>query len=104
MSFLTNQTYSIMKKLKLNELKVDSFVTRLSNDEQANLKGGTTPLCSLLASLVISAVKDGLDDLAETPTKTGSTRINASPCPATRFQTKGNAGTCAHAHCHCVTD
>jgi len=33
-----------MKKLKLNELKVKSFVTALENNESNTVKGGSNPL------------------------------------------------------------
>lgn len=96
-----------MKKLRLDELKVDSFVTKLSGNEGKNLKGGTTPACvasGVLIGVLYGEVKDALEEASETPTVTGSTIVDHSPCPVTPMQTQAGAGTCAHAHCHCETD
>jgi hypothetical protein len=50
-------------KLNLEDLKVESFITTLSDEEKDNLKGGTSqgsmPGCSLLRVQCIAASETG---------------------------------------------
>jgi natural product precursor len=39
------------KKLNLNDLKINSFITSLDKQEENTLKGGTTPECAIAASV-----------------------------------------------------
>jgi natural product precursor len=41
-----------MKKLTLDQLEVENFAIKLSEEELTNLKGGTTSACALLALAV----------------------------------------------------
>lgn len=41
------------KKLNLNDLKVDSFVTSIENKDSQTIKGGSSALCSFLVDVAI---------------------------------------------------
>ena len=42
------------KKLNLNDLKVESFITNIDEQDAYTVKGGSSPLCAATAGLAIS--------------------------------------------------
>jgi len=45
-------------KLTLDQLRVDSYATQISETELTEVKGGTTPICADVAIAVIAATTD----------------------------------------------
>lgn len=45
------------KKLKLEELKVESFVTSLKDEQQETVKGGTSPACYATVTFVVTIIE-----------------------------------------------
>ena len=55
-----------MKKLTLDQLEVETFAIKLSEEELTNLKGGTTDVCARISALNV-------------PSNAGSNEIILSP-------------------------
>lgn len=89
------------QKLSLEELQVNSFVTAIDERQKLTVEGGESAfLCLSISVLVSYSIKkvtdyiketnDGLDQAQSKPAYKcmGTRDPNATPCPATPYQTK----------------
>jgi hypothetical protein len=77
-----------MKKLSLDELKVESFVTSMTNEEKNTVDAGavSSPLCIATVIVVTLALCVPVATAAVCPTGVGPCNTRdpyATPCPAT---------------------
>jgi hypothetical protein len=73
------------KKLDLSKLKVESFVTSLEGQKINTVKGGTTLVCSVVASVVLSYLTYEYCDKIPDPKKNGDGICNTNYGCGTRI-------------------
>lgn len=85
------------KKLKLDSLEVNSFTTKLTDEDQQRLNGGTTtPACTPLnvsiAVVTAITVYSIMESLYYEPGETADPM--ETPCPVTPIVTRADLATC----------
>ena len=71
----------MQKKLTLDDLSVESFVTSLDSQEQQQAEGGTTPVCSVIGYTLSVAASLYTAYTVYTATPNTTVDPNATPCP-----------------------